>query len=870
MPNLKTLELKEVNIADGFFLALKTSASEAMLESIIHSRGPDISAAASEAYAKSICTMPNLKTLELKEVNIADGFFLALKTSASEARLESIRHCGGPSISAAALQAYAQKIICTMPNLRTLELNDVRITDDFYLALAELASRTRLESIKYSAGPDISPAAAEAYAKSICTMPNLKSLELKEVNIADGFFLALKTSASEALLELIRHYGRLDISAAASEAYAKSICTMPNLKTLELEEVNIADGFFLALKISASEARLELIRHYGRLDISAAASEAYAKSICTMPNLKTLELEEVNIADGFFLALKTSASEARLESIRHFGGPSISAAALQAYAQKIICTMPNLRTLELENARITEDFYLTLAEIASRTRLESIRHCGGPSISAAALHAYTQSISTMPNLRDLELKNVIIADNISVSLTTSASTFGLWLSMEFATISVDGSKAFAEIICTMPNLRTLELENARITDDFYLTLAELASRTRLESIRHCGGPSISAAAFQAYAQKIICTMPNLRTLELENARITDDFYLTLAELASRTRLESIRHCGGPSISAAAFQAYAQKIICTMPNLRTLELEDARIKDDFYLTLAESASRARLESIRHFGGPSISAAALHAYAQSISTMPNLRDLELKNIIIADSISISLTTSASTFGLWELSMALATISVVGSRALAEIICTMPNLRTLELEDARITDDFYLTLAESASRARLESIRHCGGPSISAAALHAYAQSISTMPNLRDLELKNVIIADNISISLTTSASTFGLWTWESPFYGHDGSAQFLYLCQLEGSDILAATWQALVQFICAVSHPLSLERAYIGHGAINGISYNFGCWIKSLGRDNLHHAKPSDSKARGCQNHRRFLPHSRRISVKSKGI
>ncbi|XP_071493226.1 uncharacterized protein [Diadema antillarum] len=170
-------------------------------------------------------------------------------------------------------------------------------------------------------------------------------------------------------LELIGHSGGLDISAAASEAYAKSICTMPNLKTLELEEVNIPDGFFLALKTSASEARLELIRHSGGLDISAAASEAYAKSICTMPNLKTLELEEVNIADGFFLALKTSASEARLESIRH---------------------------------------------------------CGGPSISAAALQAYAQSISTMRNLRDLELENVIIADNISVSLTTSASTFGLW------------------------------------------------------------------------------------------------------------------------------------------------------------------------------------------------------------------------------------------------------------------------------------------------------------------------------------------------------------------------------------------------------------------------------------------------------------
>ncbi|XP_072172164.1 uncharacterized protein [Diadema setosum] len=645
MPNLKTLELENVNIADGFFLALKTSASEARLELIKHSGGPDISTAASEAYAKSICTMPNLKTLELEEVNIADGFFLALKTSASEARLELIKHSGGPDISAAASEAYA-KSICTMPNLKTLELGEVNIADGFFLALKTSASEARLKSIKHSGRLDISAAASEAYAKSICTMPNLKTLELEEVNIADGFFLALKTSASDARLELIRHSGGLDISAAASEAYAKSICTMPNLKTLELQKVNIADGFFLALKTSASEARLKLIRHYGRLDISAAASEAYAKSICTMPNLKTLELEEVNIADGFFLALKTSASEARLESIRHCGGPSISAAALQAYAQKIICTMPSLRTLEINDVGITDDFYLTLAELASRTRLELIRHSGGLDISAAASEAYAKSICTMPNLKTLQLQKVNIADGFFLALQTSASEARLE-SIEHSRgldISAAASEAYAKSICTMPNLKTLELEEVKINDGFFLALKTSASEARLESIRHCGGPSISAAALQAYVQKIICTMPNLRTLEINDVGITDDFYLTLAELASRTRLESIKHSRGLDISAAASEAYA-KSICTMPNLKTLELKEVTIDDGFFLALKTSASEARLELIKHSGGLDISAAASEAYAKSICTMPNLKTLELKEVNIADGFFLALKTSAS---------------------------------------------------------------------------------------------------------------------------------------------------------------------------------------------------------------------------------
>ncbi|XP_072175797.1 uncharacterized protein [Diadema setosum] len=479
MPNLKTLELGKVKKADGFFLALKTSASEARLESIIHFGGPSISAAALHAYAQSISTMPNLRDLKLKNVIIADNISVSITTSASAFGLwlELIKHYGRLDISAAASEAYA-KSICTMPNLKTLELKEVNIPDGFFLALKTSASEARLELIKHYGRLDISAAASEAYAKSICTMPNLKTLELKEVNIPDGFFLALKTSASEARLESIKHSGGLDISAAASEAYAKSICTMPNLKTLELKKVNIPDGFFLALKTSASEARLESIKHSGGLDISATTSEAYVKGICTMPNLKTLELENVNIADGFFLALKTSASEARLESIKHSGGLDISATASEAYA-KSICTMPNLKTLELENVNIADGFFLALKTSASEARLESIIHFGGPSISTAALQAYAQSISTMPNLRDLKLRNVIKADDIYISLTTSPSTFGLWgLSMKLATNSIVGSRALADIVCTMPNLRTLELNDARITDDFYLTLAELASRTR--------------------------------------------------------------------------------------------------------------------------------------------------------------------------------------------------------------------------------------------------------------------------------------------------------------------------------------------------------------------------------------------------------
>ncbi|XP_072163227.1 uncharacterized protein [Diadema setosum] len=755
MPNLKTLELRHVRIADQFFAALAETASGAKLESIKHVEGPDISAAASQAYATSICTMPNLKTLELRDVRIADEFFIALAESASRARLESIEHDEGPDISAAASQAYA-KSICTMPNLRTLQLRLVRIADQFFAALAETASGAKLESMIFLGGPDISPDASQAYATSICTMPNLETLELSHVRIADEFFVALVESATGARLESIKHEEGPDIPVDTSQCYATSICAMPNLKTLELERVRIADEFFVALAESASGARLESIYHNGGPDISAAASQAYATSICTMPNLKTLKLFNVMIADEFFVALAESASGATLESMIHAEGPAISPAASQAYATSI-CTMPNLETLVLYRVTIADEFFVALAESASRATLESIKHDERPDISAAASQHYAKSICTMQNLKSLELSDVRIADEFFIALVESASRARLESIKHDGGpyISAAASQAYAMSICTMPNLMSLELRHVRIADQFFAALAETASGAKLESIKHVAGPDISAAASQAYA-KSICAMPNLKTLELRNVRIADEFFIALAESASGTNLESMIHVEGPAISPDASQAYATSI-CTMPNLTTLELSDVRIADEFFIALAESASRARLESILQDGGPRISADASQAYAMSICSMPSLKTLKLNRVPIADEFFVALAESATGARLESIKHEEGhDISDDASQAYATSICAMPNLKTLKVQKVRIADEFFVALAKSASEARLESIEHIGGPYISADTSQSYAKSICAMPNLKNMKLDDVGIADEFFVALAESAA------------------------------------------------------------------------------------------------------------------
>ncbi|XP_072174825.1 uncharacterized protein [Diadema setosum] len=120
MPNLTTLKLMDVNITDDFFVELAASASSARLEAIHHARGPGISAAASKAYAKSICTMPNLKTLELMDVKINDDFFVELAASASSARIQQL------IVHRVAMSASVLQSISCLPCLNSLTVRVVK------------------------------------------------------------------------------------------------------------------------------------------------------------------------------------------------------------------------------------------------------------------------------------------------------------------------------------------------------------------------------------------------------------------------------------------------------------------------------------------------------------------------------------------------------------------------------------------------------------------------------------------------------------------------------------------------------------------------------------------------------------------------
>ncbi|XP_072163231.1 uncharacterized protein [Diadema setosum] len=95
-------------------------------------------------------------------------------------------------------------------------------------------------------------------------------------------------------------------------------------------------------------------------------AEAPVRRINVLSSLRLFQLQDVRLDDDFFRAMAISAPQSKLESMRvlywnGYEGSGISASALHAYAM-ILCTMPNLQTLELTNVDVGDDFFLTLAE----------------------------------------------------------------------------------------------------------------------------------------------------------------------------------------------------------------------------------------------------------------------------------------------------------------------------------------------------------------------------------------------------------------------------------------------------------------------------------------------------------------------------
>ncbi|XP_030843578.1 uncharacterized protein LOC115924838 [Strongylocentrotus purpuratus] len=136
-----------------------------------------------------------------------------------------------------------------------------------------------------------------------------------------------------------------------------------------------------------------------------------------------------------------------------------------------------------------------------------------------------------------------------------------------ADLGSDASSHYARGLCSMPNLRSLDLFRVKLSDEFYSTMASEASRSKIEELTHCGA-DLGSDASSHYARGL-CSMPNLQSLGLDNVKLSDEFYSTMASEASRSKIEKLAHFGADLGSVAS--SHCARGLCSMPNLRSLDL-----------------------------------------------------------------------------------------------------------------------------------------------------------------------------------------------------------------------------------------------------------------------------------------------------------
>ncbi|XP_030846358.1 uncharacterized protein LOC105447475 [Strongylocentrotus purpuratus] len=228
-------------------------------------------------------------------------------------------------------------------------------------------------------------------------MPNLRSLDLNSLELSDEFYSTMASEASISKIEELTHWGA-DLGSHASSYYAIGLCSMPNLRSLDLRLVEMSDEFYSTMASEASKAKIEKLTH-GNADLGPAASSHYARGLCSMPNLRSLYLEWMKLSDEFYSTMASEASKSNIEELKH-ENEDLGSAASSHYARGL-CSMPNLRSLNLLRVKLSDEFYSMMASEASTSKIQTLS-MRGVSITPCRLN----SILSLPRLQSLSLDDI--------------------------------------------------------------------------------------------------------------------------------------------------------------------------------------------------------------------------------------------------------------------------------------------------------------------------------------------------------------------------------------------------------------------------------------------------------------------------------
>ncbi|XP_030847556.1 NLR family CARD domain-containing protein 4-like [Strongylocentrotus purpuratus] len=204
---------------------------------------------------------------------------------------------------------------------------------------------------------------------------------------------------SSSICETLGVNKSFETKASSSHVAAVGLFTLQNLRYLTIRIKRLDDEFCTGMSAAASQSKIEKLRHENA-DLGSAASSLYARGLCSMPNLRSLHLDYMELSDEFYSTMASEASKSKIKGLTHEHA-DLGSAASSHYARGL-CSMPNLRSLDLYSVKLSEEFYSTMASEASKSKIQMLVMDDVSMMTPSRLH----SILSLPCLESLTLKNI--------------------------------------------------------------------------------------------------------------------------------------------------------------------------------------------------------------------------------------------------------------------------------------------------------------------------------------------------------------------------------------------------------------------------------------------------------------------------------
>ncbi|XP_071499945.1 uncharacterized protein [Diadema antillarum] len=698
--------------------------------------------------AKWVCPMPQLSYFEVDDYKLLDEFFSTAAELAESCQIKILRLssefplCKEDVISP--MGRYLAKWLCTMPQLSRVEVNTYKLPEFFYSTAVELAASCQVQEFMFRAEYRLgynrasSPNELRGLAKWVCTMPRLFRFDVNCYKLPEEFLSTAVELAKSCQIRTVSLFlsEQDSISPKEGRGLAKWVCTMPQLSCFEVYNCKLPDEFFstaVELSKSCQVIRIELGRNGC---ISPTEGKGLAEWVCTMPQLSRFEVKDFMLPDEFFTTAVELAESCQIQTLSmsvafdHHENNCISPTEGRGLA-KWVCTMPRLSRFEVKGFVLPDEFLSTAVELAESCQIKTLSLStdftprSNDFISPTEGRGLAKWVCTLPQLSRLEVKDYKLPDEFfstAVELAESCQIQTYSLSTNYLEdfISPTEGRGLAEWVCSLPLLSRLEVENYKLSHEFFSTAVELAKSCQIQtfSLSNCFHAHDYDGIVQIEEKGLanwVSVMPQLSGFEVEDSKSPDKLFSTAAELAESCQIKILNPATDTFfddydlISPAEEGGMAKRIkhgnippgyyvhkhnyvsptegrglakwMCTMPQLSRLEVEDCKLPDEFFSTAAELAESCRIEFL------------------SFST-DSLSD-EYDHISPTDGRRLAKWNGSFRFPTCNL------LSPDNGRDLAKLVCTLPHLSVFQVKDYDLSDVFFSTAAELAESCQVKHL-------------------------------------------------------------------------------------------------------------------------------------------------------------------